>query len=154
MKKHYKRQFQWNDWANREALASLSGATTGSDAHKALCHVVAAEHLWHDRIYGRVSAMPVWPSLSTQQCLTEIDRLRDLWDSVIERLAETELERQVSYANTKGDSFTSTVEEIITHVLLHGSYHRGQVAREVRRAGATPAMTDYIHAARTGKLRE
>lgn len=154
MKKHYKRLFQWNDWANREALASLNGAPSGSDAHKALCHVLAAELLWHDRIYGRVSAMPVWPSLSTQQCLTEIDRLRDMWDSVIERLTEGELERQVSYTNTKGDSFTSTVEEIITHVLLHGSYHRGQVAREVRKTGATPAMTDYIHAARTGKLRE
>jgi uncharacterized damage-inducible protein DinB len=33
-------------------------------------------------------------------------------------------------------------------VLLHGSYHRGQIASAVRAAGGTPAYSDFIHASR------
>lgn len=154
MKEHLKRLFHWNDWANREALASLSGLHANSDSLKTLAHIISAEHLWFDRVHGRVSAMPVWPSLSTQQCLTEIDRLRDMWEALLKILTDAELERSASYTNSKGEAFKSTVEDILIHVLFHGVYHRGQIAREVRKGGATPALTDYIHAVRTGVLSE
>jgi uncharacterized damage-inducible protein DinB len=34
------------------------------------------------------------------------------------------------------------------HVVLHGGYHRGQIASELRAAGFTPAYTDYVEAVR------
>ena len=43
-----------------------------------------------------------------------------------------------------GASFTNTVEEILHHVVMHGMYHRGQVALGVRHAGGTPLATDFI----------
>jgi uncharacterized damage-inducible protein DinB len=42
------------------------------------------------------------------------------------------------------------VEDILTHVLLHSAYHRGQIASQTRAAGGTPAYTDFIHAVRQG----
>ena len=39
---------------------------------------------------------------------------------------------------------------MLLHVVLHSSYHRGQVATAVRRDGAAPAVTDYVHATRRG----
>jgi len=45
------------------------------------------------------------------------------------------------------------VGDILTHVLLHSAYHRGQIAVDLRAAGLTPAYTDYIHAVRQGKIR-
>jgi uncharacterized damage-inducible protein DinB len=36
------------------------------------------------------------------------------------------------------------VDDILLHVALHGSYHRGQVALLVREAANKPAPTDYI----------
>jgi uncharacterized damage-inducible protein DinB len=50
--------------------------------------------------------------------------------------------------NSAGQAFTSTVEDILLHVCLHGQYHRGQVALLLREAGAAPATTDYIAFAR------
>lgn len=32
----------------------------------------------------------------------------------------------------------------LAHVVLHGSYHRGQIALLTRAGGGTPAATDYI----------
>jgi uncharacterized damage-inducible protein DinB len=33
---------------------------------------------------------------------------------------------------------------MLTHVTLHGAYHRGQIAASIRAGGDTPTATDYI----------
>jgi uncharacterized damage-inducible protein DinB len=60
--------------------------------------------------------------------------------------------RPVGYRNSKGEPWTSTVGDILTHVVTHSAYHRGQVASELRAAGFIPAYTDFIHAVRQGFL--
>lgn len=40
--------------------------------------------------------------------------------------------------------------DILTHVLMHSAYHRGQIASHMRANGKTPAYTDFIHAVRQG----
>jgi uncharacterized damage-inducible protein DinB len=63
---------------------------------------------------------------------------------LVSRLTPDLLEKPVTYRNSAGDQFTSTVEDILTHIALHGSYHRGQIAASVRAGGDTPSPTDYI----------
>jgi uncharacterized damage-inducible protein DinB len=40
--------------------------------------------------------------------------------------------------------YVSTLEEIMRHVVNHGSYHRGQVAFMLRLLGKQPQATDWI----------
>lgn len=54
----------------------------------------------------------------------------------------------VAYRNSKGEFWTSSAGDILTHVVLHAAYHRGQIAAAVRGAGGEPAYTDFIHAVR------
>ena len=61
-----------------------------------------------------------------------------------------ELVRSVAYVNSKGEEWTTSVEDILMHVVLHSAYHRGQVAYVLRAGGATPAYTDYAHCVRNG----
>jgi len=65
-------------------------------------------------------------------------------------LHEEDLSRRVDYTNSQGERWSNTIEDILTHVVLHGTYHRGQIATIVRQSGETPAYTDYIHAVRQG----
>jgi uncharacterized damage-inducible protein DinB len=58
------------------------------------------------------------------------------------------LSQSVSYTNSKGEAWSSTVQEILTHLVIHSAYHRGQIASDLRAAGQEPAYTDYIHAVR------
>lgn len=39
---------------------------------------------------------------------------------------------------------------VLTHVLLHSAYHRGQVALGMRSAGLQPAYADFIYDVRQG----
>ena len=94
--------------------------------------------------------MPVWPDLDLEACAAELTDLQGDWMRCLETLDEEGLEDGVAYRNTKGEFWTSTVADILTHVVLHSAYHRGQIAAAIREAGGTPAYTDYIHAVRSG----
>ena len=59
---------------------------------------------------------------------------------------------QITYKNSKGEAWTSAVEDILVHVTTHSAYHRGQIAADLRAAGIQPPYTDYIHAVRQGLI--
>ena len=58
------------------------------------------------------------------------------------------MSRQISYVNSKGESWSSQVDDVLFQVITHSAYHRGQIASDMRAAGLTPAYTDFIHAIR------
>ena len=140
-----RRMFDHVVWADRSVLASLRGAH-GVDAKalELISHVLGAEHVWLSRIAGRTATVTVWPALSLDQCERLADENAAEFTALLDGASAEPLERGVTYRNSAGDEFTSAVRDILTHVALHGSYHRGQIAALVRAAGAKPASTDFI----------
>ena len=67
----------------------------------------------------------------------------------IEELAEARLTAVIRYRNSQGDEFANTVLDILTHVVIHGAYHRGQIAKAIGKAGGKSVNTDYIIFARS-----
>ena len=64
--------------------------------------------------------------------------------ALLSELTEGRLDRTADYKNSKGVPYSTSYRDILTHVLFHSAYHRGQVAAAVRAAGGTPAYTDYV----------
>jgi len=137
------------EWADQRVLQSLRSAQHA--APKALeiyAHILGSEHVWLSRINSTTAQLAVWPKLGLDECekvaAQNVVGLR----TVISSLTSDSLERGITYLNSAGDQFTSTLQDILTHVMMHGSYHRGQVASLVRGGGDTPAPTDFIFFAR------
>lgn len=147
-----RRLFEHDTWANAAALASLSSGPVPSQARAWLAHIVGAEHVWLARLQQRPSEMPVWPDFDLDTCATRLTELAGEWMQFLESLDEDALAEGVAYRNSKGEFWTSTVGDILTHVVLHAAYHRGQIASAVREAGGEPAYTDFIHAVRMGLI--
>jgi uncharacterized damage-inducible protein DinB len=152
---HFNRLFVHDDWANREVLASL--ARVESPPLKArgwLAHILAAERLWLARLQGESTPVVVWPDWTLDQCAAEIEALAGLFRSYLGELGgefgEKRLVASISYVNSQGEPWTSRVEDVLLHIVMHSTYHRGQIAAALREAGATPAYTDFIHAVRQG----
>lgn len=146
---HLRRQFAYDAWANREVLA-VSNTSGRPRALELLAHILSAEQLWLERILGQPQSLPVWPNLSCDQCEAQIAELAQSWRDYFSQLSSAVLSEDVSYRNSKGEAWNSTVQDILTHVLLHSAYHRGQIAVEMRAGGKQPAYTDFIHAIRQG----
>jgi uncharacterized damage-inducible protein DinB len=150
---HLRRQFAYDAWANREVLAGLSAsARPATRPLQLLAHILSAQRLWLERIRKQPQSLPVWPDVTFEQCEAQIDELARLWREFLGQLSPDGLSGKVTYKNSKGEPWTSTVEDILTHTLLHSAYHRGQIASQVRSGRETPAYTDYIHAVRQGLI--
>lgn len=89
-------------------------------------------------------SLVIWPELSWEECETLIEENDRDWTGFLGGLREEDLDREVIYVNSKGTEFNTPVRDILTHVLIHGGYHRGQIALAMRNAGAEPLVTDYI----------
>jgi uncharacterized damage-inducible protein DinB len=146
-----RRLLRYDLWANRETLRALRQGEPPPRSLRWMGHIIGAEFLWLARMNGSTSDLPVWPTLSLDECEARLPRLsRELSDFDIDRLGP--LDRPVQYTNSKGEPWTSTVEDILTHLVIHSAYHRGQIASDLRQDGQEPAYTDYIHAVRQGML--
>ena len=134
----------WADAQAVRALAALPAASAERARAVALyAHLAAAANVWLARLEGRPPAHPVWPALS----LEEACALADESLAGLRRHASRDanaLATAVEYRTSTGQLFRNTAAEVLTHVVLHGSYHRGQLALLTRQGGGAPAATDYI----------
>jgi uncharacterized damage-inducible protein DinB len=149
-----RRLVAYDHLANDQCLASLMGLADAvpSRGLAIMAHVIGAERLWLARIEGEPSPLAVWPALDLDGCTRELEALDRPWVHLLGALDATLMAREVRYTNTKGETFTNRVEDMLQHVFLHSAHHRGQIAMAVRAAGGTPAYTDFIHIVRSGLI--
>jgi len=133
------------EWADAKALAALrAAAAPGAKVREIFSHILGSEHTWISRIEGRAPTVAIWPTLSDD----EIERVARenvaAFRRILDGATEVDLARVVAYKTSAGHPYESTVEDILLHVALHGSYHRGQIATLLRQGGSEPVATDYI----------
>lgn len=147
-----KRMFKYDTWANRAMFESLqrAGGSVPPRAVEIMSHIAAVQDLWHARIQQLKKRVEVWPKLTLDRCDEYIAECAKLCPTLLESLTSAELDRQVDYVNSLGESWSNTVGDILHHVIMHGVYHRGQIATHMRNAKLEPAQTDFILAVRQG----
>src|SRR5512140_416124 len=148
MKPILARLLAYEEWSNREDLARLR--TTEHAPRRCtelLAHVIATEWLWLNRLRGEPQKTSPWPAFSLDSCAAQLDSLREAWRDY---LASADLHSEIRYTNTRGEQWTSSVSDVLFHIPIHGSYHRGQIAWLIRLGGEEPVYTDFIHCTRQG----
>jgi len=134
---------RWADAIVAEAL--LRDAPPEPQAARLFAHVASVEHLWLARIEAREPDFAVWPTaMSPAEAASLAAEHADLYERLVAGATAEALSRPVAYRNSAGRDFRSRVSDIVTHVAMHGSYHRGQIARQLRSAGFEPPYTDFI----------
>ncbi len=147
---HVRRQFAYDAWANREVFDAIRSNSADSRSIELMLHILAAEQVWYDRLRQQPQSVSVWPKSDLAHCESHTAQLAKLWTEYLDLVTAGDLSLTISYKNSKGESWTSTVGDILTHVILHSAYHRGQIASHMRESGLTPAYTDFIHGVRQG----
>lgn len=144
------RLFAFDFWANQRVADLLAKEPERSERSVAiLAHIVGAQWLWLRRLGREAEDLAIWPVLAPAEVPGHLERLRSAWDGV---LGELDLEKSIEYRNSRGEAWTSRIDDVLGHVVLHGMHHRGQISALVREAGGTPPVLDYIEASRRGLL--
>lgn len=149
MKAHLLRMFRWMNWADGQVLAAVRGCPPAQpEALPLLAHVLGAGHVWLSRLEQRTPQFSVWPALALDDCEHLATENAAGYVEFVNALPEDRLADPVAYRNAKGDPFTTPIIDILTQVLTHGPYHRGQIAKILGRNGGVAPSTDYITFAR------
>ena len=132
-------------WADALVADALDHPATNPDVIGLFAHIAAVEHLWYARIHERAPTVAVWPTLAATHA--------DLFEEIARAATDASLARRVRYRNSAGREFDSSVEDIMTHVAMHGSHHRGQILQRLRASGREPPYVDFIQFMRRDQIR-
>src|SRR5205085_7881178 len=110
-KEHFLRLYEYVDWANRRVLDVLRRQAVDNErARQWLGHVLAAEQVWVTRLRGEdSSSVPVRPDLSLDECAELLAQNADAYRQFLHQFTEAEFARAISYQNTKGVSFSTSI---------------------------------------------
>ena len=103
------------------------------------------QRLPHTFLAPRSEKMPELQTLADSA--REVD---DWYASYVGGLTEDDFEQPVDFVFTSGKPARMRRGEIILHVCLHGTYHRGNAGAVLQLKGLTPsrdAITDFLEAA-------
>ncbi|MCL5030162.1 MAG: damage-inducible protein DinB [Bacteroidetes bacterium] len=142
---------KYNTWANDLLIHNLrSQEITDESVLKFLSHIVLSESIWMMRLKGEdYSNKNFWKVLSITECNRLSQENSKKYSDYLKEKSDNDLERLITYKNSKGIEYSNSIEDILTHIYGHSGYHRGQIAKEVRKLDKEPAYTDYIEFIRT-----
>jgi uncharacterized damage-inducible protein DinB len=133
------------EWADARVLRALRDATPPNDKALGLfAHIIGSTHNWIARIRGTTATLPGWPKLSIEECERSAKENLAGLRQILAHSSAADMGRVVAYRSFAGDAYESTVEDILLHVAMHGSYHRGQIATLLRQGGGEPVATDFV----------
>ncbi len=149
--------FAQKSWANRELFDVVASVT--STEHAAALHMAirTLNHIYVvDRIFRAHLAGETHPYMATNTPETpELGELHfavaetDLWfENYVSKIDAQALAQSLAFQFTDGDSGRMTREEMLFHVLTHGSYHRGNVGQILKGISVAPPrdlFTKFLH---------
>lgn len=149
---HFVHLFDYNDRATSLLLDALEDVDeTEGGGHSAvglMSHVVRAEEIWLARLQGACVPHPVWPDDDLASVRKRAAASSRAWRAWLEAQTTDALAASFDYTTSSGKGFSSVRAEVVTHVINHGTHHRGQVSVLLRAMGQAPPATDYIFATR------
>jgi uncharacterized damage-inducible protein DinB len=156
MKEFFLKWYNYNAWANRRIIDCLERQSVSDEKILSVMgHLVSANFIWLNRIKDLPkSKYELWGKYDVPALKRMIDEADEEWMNFVQE--NENFDRVLKYRNYVGDYFENNVQQIMIHLVNHGSYHRGQVAMLLRQKGFEPINTDYITYDRilTGQLKD
>ncbi|HEB71890.1 MAG TPA: hypothetical protein ENI77_04650 [Nitrospirae bacterium] len=143
----YKRLFRFDAGCKLKTLEFMrSSPSLDPDAINIFAHILSAENMWLSRLELGVKAPPpkLWQGRTLDQCADEMESVIGHWTRYLGGLSEEDYSKQVSFINLKGIQVDRPVYDLLTQVLNHSTYHRGQIATLVGKREVDAPPTDYI----------
>ena len=143
MKIFFNQLFDYNFYCNKkfiEECAALSKLPEKSI--NLFSHILNSHHIWNARLIGKTPNFEAWQAQPIKE-----------WNDIhyenqrnsFEIITNTDnFEKRIDYENSEGRLYTNTVKDILFHVINHSTYHRGQIAADMRSKKLEPLVLDYI----------
>ena len=144
MKKQMTSLFEYEKHANARVLDAIAQLKEPDEkCLDIMSHILWVQMAWYSRMVG-VAGPPIWQRKTLEQCREMYTVNNKILASFIEKQTKDTFDTAIEYRNTKGDKYSNTITEILTHLFNHSTYHRGQIVERLKGKMPTMPVTDYI----------
>jgi len=148
LRQNYQRLFQFDLWTIRSLILLMEREENFADRIACLAflsHIVTIQEMW----FNRVLTIPVievddpWAEYSPEELRIRAKEVNRKWMDLIAD-EEIDLNTMLSIPREDGSKRSMTVREVLDHLLVHGQYHRAQIALFLKKSGIDSPGFDYI----------
>ncbi len=155
--------FAQKSWANNELFGVLAAIPAGQNepelhaAIRMLNHIHVVDRIFQAHLLGQ----PHGYSATNTEATPALGELEfnvaetDAWfEHYAAAISAEQMQQRIEFQFTDGDAGTMTREEILAHVITHGSYHRGNVGQMLKAISVAPPRdlyTKFLHLSEPGR---
>ena len=146
MKSYFIRLFNYDQFANKQITdLILKSGQTGKPV-QLMAHLLAAQQIWLNRCKGLPApGGALWPDWQAETFNAIIDSNHQAWITYLDGLQPDDFNADVVYKNSRGDSFQTRLDDVLAHIINHGTHHRAQAGQQLKFKGLQQLpTTDYI----------
>jgi uncharacterized damage-inducible protein DinB len=147
MKQYLKETFQYNDYANKLALAKIREIPEKEECIRFFSHLINSMNKW----LGRIRQSPGYTELDWWEPIYSLDELGPKWEQCLNdwldfigSKSEEELFAEVEFIGFDGYDFAAVIKDIALQLNYHSIQHRSQIQYIIRQQGIAPDFVDYI----------
>lgn len=140
---------------DREFLAALATAPLSPESRhtaiRTLNHIHTVDRIFAAHLRGEPHGLEATNTQATptlDELRAAVEQMDDWYVDYVRGLPPERFEEVLSFRFTDGDTGRMSREEILAHVIHHGSHHRGNVGQLMKLAGSPPPrdlFTRYLH---------
>src|SRR3954453_7923611 len=146
----------YNRWANAQVFAAAAGLSEEQltqlmpssfpSVRATLAHIVSTEWVWLRRWFNESpTSVPPWMAAADLADLrARLTAVESEQQGFLADLTDAGLEQMISYRTVAGQPHEDRLSDTIRHAVNHSTYHRGQVATQLRQLAIAPPGTDFI----------
>ncbi|MCO4294582.1 hypothetical protein NF867_17095 [Solitalea sp. MAHUQ-68] len=145
MKAYFQRLYEYENWANGRIIETLKKLDTPPDRSLLLlAHLLIAQREWLHRILKKSTTDKFWLLYDLEQSEELFKKNNEEWSHFFLTIQDDDLTVPFHYKNSKGEQFDSPMVDILTHLLGHSNYHRGQIIDSIKGLIEPLPNTDFI----------
>ena len=136
-------KFVYNHHCNSQIIEQIEQSPSSyiERVQRLICHTFNAQNIWNHRILGQPPTQLVWDTFGIERLHFLNDENHELSLGIIK---DTHHHDIIHYMDSKGDSHSNSVENILFHIINHSTYHRGQLVTTLKQNRVVPISSDYI----------
>ena len=148
-----RRLVAYNQWADEKILAAIDGMSEEELGRKAeayfgtlarnLRHTLFAQRVWLARWKGE--PMPPLDESLAGRWREAFAATHAAFRAYVESLSEADAERMVKWTDFKGNAREGRLDQLVTHLVNHGTQHRAETGLLLERVGRSPGDLDYLY---------
>jgi uncharacterized damage-inducible protein DinB len=145
MKVYFLKLFDYDLTMNLALIDMIRSANIGEEPLRLMSHLLVSQQIWLSRCQfdpmARDAQWPDWPADSLK-VIAEHNNAD--WVNFLESQSPDDFDQIITYKNSKGMAFSNPLQEVLAHLVNHGTHHRAQTGIYLKQAGIQLPPTDYI----------